>query len=162
MLQQNLMCTINSMVLCMFTTYGMVPKEVHQLVPGSLPHRAAALALENAGPILKLIVQKRPKGQPMVWFEKWLTYITGQTFSTGHMQEIGARIFNLERMFNLREGLDGSTDTLPPRILYEPTFKHLDSGHPLHKLLPRYYAIRGWDEQGVPRRETLEELQVAV
>jgi aldehyde:ferredoxin oxidoreductase len=161
-MQQNLMCTINSMVLCMFTTYGMVPKQVHALSPNSWAYKAAAFALENSGPALKLLVTKRPKGSPMLWFEKWLTYITGQTFSSGHIQEIGARIFNLERMFNLREGMTGRDDTLPPRILNESTFKHLSSGHPLHKLLPRYYKIRGWDADGVPRRETLEELRVAV
>ena len=48
------------------------------------------------------------KGKPMFWFEKWLTYITGETFSGGHLQEIGARIFNLERMYNLREGFTAS------------------------------------------------------
>jgi aldehyde:ferredoxin oxidoreductase len=161
-MQQNLMCTINSMVLCMFTTYGMVPKQVHGMSPSSYAHKLASMALENSGPALRLIVKKRPKGKPMMWFEKWLTYITGQTFSTGHIQEIGARIFNLERMYNLREGITGKDDTLPPRILYESTFKHLDSGHPLDKLLPRYYELRGWDPDGVPLRETLEELRVAV
>jgi aldehyde:ferredoxin oxidoreductase len=160
-MQQNLMCAINSMVLCMFTTYGMVPKQVHGMSPHSYAHRIAAAALENSGPALRLIVKKRPKGKPMMWFEKWLTFITGQTFSTGHIQEIGARIFNLERMYNLREGLTGADDTLPPRLLHESTFKHLESGHPLDKLLPRYYELRGWDRDGVPLRETLDELRVA-
>jgi aldehyde:ferredoxin oxidoreductase len=161
-MQQNLMCTINSMVLCMFTTYGMIPKQVHGMAPQSLAHRLAAMALENSGPVLRFMVKKRPKGKPMIWFEKWLTQITGQTFSTGHVQEIGARIFNLERMYNLREGLSASDDSLPPRILHESTFKHLDSGHPLDQLLPRYYQLRGWDHDGVPRRETLDQLHVRV
>jgi len=161
-MQQNLMCTINSMVLCMFTTYGMIPKQVHGMSPSSYAHKLAVMAFENSGPALRFIIKKRPKGKPMLWFEKWLTYITGQTFSTGHIQEIGARIFNLERMYNLREGLTGQDDTLPPRLLHEPTFKHLQSGHPLDKLLPRYYDLRGWDQDGVPLRDTLEELRVAV
>ena len=160
-MQQNLMCCINSMVLCMFSTYGMIPKQIHEMSPSSFAHRAAAFALENAGPALRLIVTKRPKTKPMMWFEKWLTYITGMTFSTGHIQEIGGRIFNLERMYNLREGLSGKDDTLPPRILNEPTFKHMTSGHPLHELLPRYYKLRGWDQDGVPTPETLQELRVA-
>jgi aldehyde:ferredoxin oxidoreductase len=130
--------------------------------PSSYAYRLATSAFEHSGPALRFLVTKRPKGTPMIWFEKWLTYITGQTFSTGHIQEIGARIFNLERMYNLREGLTGRDDTLPPRILNEPTFKHTDRGHPLDKLLPRYYDLRGWDRDGVPRRETLEELRVAV
>jgi aldehyde:ferredoxin oxidoreductase len=80
--------------------------------------------------------------------------------SSGHLQEIGARIFNLERMYNLREGLSAAEDTLPPRILNEPTFKHMKSGHPLGELLPRYYKRRGWDAGGVPKPKTLDKLQV--
>ena len=161
-MQQNLMCTINSMVLCMFTTYGMIPKQVHAMSPNSLAYRLAVTAFEQSGPALRFLVKKRPKGKPMMWFEKWLTFITGESFSTGHIQEIGARIFNLERMYNLREGITGQDDTLPPRILREPTFKHLDCGHPLDKLLPSYYELRGWDKDGIPRRQTLDELGVAV
>ena len=161
-MQQNLLCAINSMVLCMFSTYGMIPRQIHELSPNSVVYKLAVLAFENSGPALRLFLKKRPKTKPMLWFEKWLTFITGETFSTGHLQEIGARIFNLERMYNLREGLTGKDDTLPPRILHEPTFKGMTSGHPLHKLLPRYYALRGWDRNGVPTRETLAELQVVI
>jgi aldehyde:ferredoxin oxidoreductase len=102
------------------------------------------------------------KGKPMLWYEKWLTYITGQTFSSGHLQEIGGRIFNLERMYNLREGLTGKDDTLPPRILNESIYEHMDSGHPLGDLLPRYYKLRGWNADGVPLRTTLDKLQVRI
>jgi aldehyde:ferredoxin oxidoreductase len=159
-LQQNLACAINSMVLCMFTTYGIVPKAAHNLNPNSFLYKAIATVFENSGPVFRTVMSI--KGRPMLWFEKWLTYITGETFSSGHLQEIGARIFNLERMYNLREGLTARDDTLPPRILYEPTFKHMTSGHPLGQLLPRYYKNRGWDANGVPTGRTLERLQVRV
>ena len=100
------------------------------------------------------------KGKPMLWFEKWLTYVTGETFSGGHLQEIGGRIFNLERMYNLREGLTSADDTLPPRLLDEPTFPGMTSGHPLGQILPKYYKNRGWSTDGVPMASTLEKLQV--
>jgi len=158
--QQNLACAINSMVLCIFTTYGIIPKAVHDMDPNSFLHRALATVLENSGPLFRTVMSL--KGRPMLWFEKWLTYITGTTFSSGHLQEIGGRIFNLERMYNLREGLTAKDDTLPPRMLHEPTFKHMKSGHPLHELLPRYYKLRGWDTDGVPTRRTLERFQVRV
>jgi aldehyde:ferredoxin oxidoreductase len=159
--QQNLACAINSMVLCIFTTYGMIPKQVHQMSPDSLAHRALSFALEHTpGAVLRGAMSR--KGRPMMWFEKWLTYITGTTFSSGHLQEIGGRIFNLERMYNLREGLGGKDDTLPPRMLHESIFPDQASGHPLHLLLPRYYRNRGWDPDGVPLRSTLERLQVRV
>jgi aldehyde:ferredoxin oxidoreductase len=158
--QQNLACAINSMVLCIFTTYGIIPKAVHQMSPDSWKHRLLAKALENSGPLFRWA--QSIKGSPMFWFEKWLTLITGIKFSSGHLQEIGARIFNLERMYNLREGLTEADDTLPDRILHEPTFEGMDSGHPLHLLLPSYYKKRGWDEHGVPQPKTLEKLGVSV
>ncbi len=156
--QQNLACAINSMVLCIFTTYGMMPKAVHEMSPNSFSYKVLTTLFENSGPMLRTVMGI--KGKPMMWFEKWLTYITGTPFSSGHLQEIGARIFNLERMYNLREGMSGADDTLPHRILHEPTFKGMSSGHPLDKLLPRYYKIRGWDAAGVPKPKTLERLQV--
>ncbi len=158
--QQNLACAINSMVLCIFTTYGIIPRQVHAMDPSSWRYRSLVFLLENSGPLFRWI--QSVKGSPLLWFEKWLTLITGTRFSSGHIQEIGARIFNLERMYNLREGFTAADDTLPDRILHEPTFKGMSSGHPLDQLLPRYYRIRGWDEQGVPRPRTLARLKVAV
>jgi aldehyde:ferredoxin oxidoreductase len=159
-IQQNLACTINSMVLCMFTTYGMIPKAVHNMDPKSFLYKAIVAVFENSGPVFRTVMGI--KGRPMMWWEKWLTYVTGQTFSSGHLQEIGARIFNLERMYNLREGLTAKDDTLPYRLLHESTFKHMRSGHPLAELLPRYYRNRGWGADGVPTKRTLERLQVRV
>jgi aldehyde:ferredoxin oxidoreductase len=128
------------MVLCIFTTYGMMPRQIHEMNPNSFTYKALAF----------------------VWFEKWLTYITGTPFSGGHLQEIGARIFNLERMYSLRERLTAEHDTLPDRMLHEPTFEHMKSGHPLHALLPRYYKKRGWSAEGVPLPKTLDRLQVQI
>ncbi len=159
-IQQNLACAINSMVLCMFTTYGLIPKPVHNLNPNSFTYKVLATLFENSGPLFRKAMSI--KGKPLLWFEKWLTYVTGTSFSSGHLQEIGARIFNLERMYNLREGFTAHDDTLPPRILHESTFRHLRSGHPLPELLPRYYKNRGWDANGVPTKRTLEKLQVRV
>ncbi len=100
--QQNLACAINSMVLCIFTTYGMIPRQVHELDPKGRLHRTITFLFERSGPMYRLLTKL--KLAPVTWFEKWLTYITGQTFTSGHLQEIGERIFNLERMYNLREG----------------------------------------------------------
>ncbi|HEB89816.1 MAG TPA: hypothetical protein ENI85_09625 [Deltaproteobacteria bacterium] len=159
-LMQNNACAINSMVLCIFTTYGMFPRAIHEMDPDSFLHRAMSRIFENSGPVMRWAMGM--KGKPMLWFEKWLTFITGQPFSSGHLQEIGGRIFNLERMYNLREGLTRADDTLPPRLLHESIYDHMDSGHPLKELLPRYYALRGWDAEGVPLPKTLERLQVRV
>ncbi len=158
--QQNLACAINSMVLCIFTSYGMIPAMIHNMDPSSFTHRMLSKAVENLGPLFRL--SQSIKGKPMLWWEKWMTQITGTPMSAGHIQEIGGRIFNLERMYNLREGLGPEHDTLPDRMLYEPTFPGMTSGHPLDQLLPRYYRNRGWDAGGVPTPKTLEKLQVQV
>jgi aldehyde:ferredoxin oxidoreductase len=158
--QQNLACAINSMVLCIFTTYGIMPRAIHEMSPDSFTYRLLRGLLENSGPLFRKVMSV--KGKPMLWFEKWLTLITGETLSGGHLQEIGARIFNLERMYNLREGLTARDDTLPHRMLHEPTFPHTTTGHPLGRLLPKYYEKRGWDRDGVPLPRTLDRLRVRV
>lgn len=74
--------------------------------------------------------------------------------------ETGERIWNLERQFNLAAGLTAKDDTLPKRILEEPApsgvAKGLVSG--LKVMLPEYYQLRGWGEDGVPTGETLSRL----
>jgi aldehyde:ferredoxin oxidoreductase len=156
--QQNLGCAINSMVLCIFSTYGMFPAAIHNMSPNSFTHRLLSRLMENMGPLFRGFMGI--KGKPMLWWEKWLTHITGQKMSGGHLQEIGARIFNLERIYNLREGLTQEQDTLPSRILNEPIFSDTTTGHPLDQLLPRYYKLRGWDKNGVPTAKTLKGLQI--
>jgi len=73
---------------------------------------------------------------------------------------VGERIWNLERQFNLDAGFTGKDDTLPKRLLKEAAktgpAKGLVSG--LDIMLPEYYQLRGWDEQGVPLGETMERL----
>ncbi len=65
-------------------------------------------------------------------------------------------------MYNLREGLTSADDTLPPRMLHEPTFPGMDSGHPLHLLLPRYYKSAAGAPTACRLPRTLEKLQVRV
>jgi len=156
--QQNLACAVNSMVLCIFTTYGLIPRHVHALKPGGWVHRLARVLFENSGPAYRWIMSG--KLLQVTWMDRWLSRVTGMRITSGHLQEIGARIFNLERMYNLREGLTGADDTLPHRILHEPLYKHMTSGHPLDRLLPQYYRLRGWDERGVPLPKTLKQLKV--
>jgi aldehyde:ferredoxin oxidoreductase len=76
---------------------------------------------------------------------------------------IGERIFNLERLFNLKAGFTAKDDTLPPRMLKEPMPEGPAKGHvaELDKMLPEYYKLRGWGKDGVPTPEKLKELGLA-
>jgi len=79
------------------------------------------------------------------------------------MMKAGERIFNLERLFNLKAGLTAKDDTLPPRMLKEPMPSGPSKGQVvrLDEMLPEYYKLRGWDENGVPTPEKLKELDLA-
>ena len=49
-----------------------------------------------------------------------LTAATGLTYHGEDVRQIGERIVNLERLFNAREGISRTDDTLPHRFLHEP------------------------------------------
>jgi aldehyde:ferredoxin oxidoreductase len=72
----------------------------------------------------------------------------------------GERIFNQERLFNLKAGMTGKDDTLPKRMLEEPMPDGPAKGMVVHlsEMLPEYYKLRGWDSNGVPTPEKLQEL----
>ncbi|RLF90634.1 aldehyde ferredoxin oxidoreductase [Thermococci archaeon] len=85
----------------------------------------------------------------------------GWDFSTEDYLKIGERIWNAERLFNLKAGLDPlKEDTLPKRILEEPMPEGPHKGHVvrLKEMLPRYYKFRGWTEDGRIPEEKLKEL----
>ena len=76
------------------------------------------------------------------------------------IKEIGERVWNLERMFNLGAGLTARDDTLPPRMLEDPAPSGTAKGKvsELDKMLPEYYRERGWTPDGVPTNQTLSRL----
>ena len=85
---------------------------------------------------------------------------TGWDLDANAVLKAGERIWNLERLFNLREGFSKADDTLPQRLLTEPMPEGPNKGtvHKLGALLPEYYKVRGWDENGVPTGEKKAEL----
>ncbi len=85
---------------------------------------------------------------------------TGVDVSAEEILEAGERIWNLERLFNLREGFGRRDDTLPPRLLEEPLDRGPSRGRcpELAGMLETYYRLRGWDEDGVPTAETRARL----
>jgi aldehyde:ferredoxin oxidoreductase len=76
---------------------------------------------------------------------------------------VGDRLFQLKRLINMRLGVTAADDTLPKRLLTEPRPSG-DAGGvlpDLEAMLPVYYQLRDWDEQGVPRQARLERLGLA-
>lgn len=92
---------------------------------------------------------------------KELNLITGWNFTKEDFLKTGERIFNLKRLYNIREGISRKDDTLPPRILNYPRGGGAGDNLPsLNKMLNEYYQIRGWDEFGVPTKDTLKRLDL--
>ncbi|MBI4645826.1 MAG: aldehyde ferredoxin oxidoreductase family protein [Bacteroidia bacterium] len=86
--------------------------------------------------------------------------VMGLKMDSEVLLKTGERIWNIEKLFNLREGFSRKDDTLPQRILNNPLQYGLSKGHlfNLDTLLDEYYAVRGWTQQGVPTKEKLTEL----
>jgi aldehyde:ferredoxin oxidoreductase len=92
---------------------------------------------------------------------KFYSSVTGIKITEKELIEIGERIVNLARLFNVREGLTKKDDTLPQRFLTTPMPAGSAKGHvvELQPMIDRYYELRGWDRKtGLPTREKLVEL----
>ena len=74
----------------------------------------------------------------------------------------GERIWNLEKLFNLKAGFTKSDDTLPERLLKEPMPSGPAKGKvvELDRMLEEYYSVRGWDAEGIPSEEKLRALSI--
>ncbi|HCX65405.1 MAG TPA: aldehyde ferredoxin oxidoreductase [Eubacteriaceae bacterium] len=85
------------------------------------------------------------------------TNLTGNDFV-----QAGERIWNIEKLFNLKSGVGSDQDTLPKRLLKEPIVDgpSKDWLTKLDVLLPQYYSARGWGADGIPTVEKLKELGV--
>jgi aldehyde:ferredoxin oxidoreductase len=86
----------------------------------------------------------------------------GTSYKAEDLLLIGERIWNLERLFNMRAGFDHSKDTLPARFLNEEIHDGPAAGQAnrLKEMLPEYYRLRGWNENGQPLPETLSALEL--
>ena len=85
---------------------------------------------------------------------------TGADYTPAEIMQAAERIYNLERLFLIGAGSGKEDDTLPYRMLHEPLPDGPGKGKvvELDKMLPEFYAARGWDEDGVPTKEKLTEL----
>jgi aldehyde:ferredoxin oxidoreductase len=86
---------------------------------------------------------------------------TGMRMTPAEVRLVGTRIVNIERAFNVREGIRRRDDSLPRRFREEPLPEGASSGTVFDQepMIDEYYAERGWDNStGIPTAETLEKL----
>ncbi|MDI6706922.1 MAG: aldehyde ferredoxin oxidoreductase family protein [Bacillota bacterium] len=94
-----------------------------------------------------------------------LNLVTGFNYTWEDLKRLSERVWNITRAFWAREVEDFGReyDWPPARFYEEPTIGGaVDGMHisrdTLEELLDRYYSLRGWDKNGIPTREKLEEL----
>lgn len=88
---------------------------------------------------------------------------TGRDVGPSFFHDVGERIWNQVRLFNLGEGLDARDDRLPRRFVDEPLPSGPHKGRRISdedmaEMLADYYHRRGWDENGRPTPQKIEEL----
>jgi aldehyde:ferredoxin oxidoreductase len=89
-----------------------------------------------------------------------LNLVTGWDADAYEMLVTAERIFTLQRLFNIRNGMSRKDDTLPPRML-DALAEGIGAGRVpegFERLLADYYTLRSWDIDGKPTVEKLKKL----
>jgi len=89
--------------------------------------------------------------------------VTGIPLTVRELIMAGERVWNMGKIYNIREGWTRKDDTLPPRVFNDPISDGCAKGSHLTKeefdfMLDDYYGARGWTVDGVPTKKKLIEL----
>jgi aldehyde:ferredoxin oxidoreductase len=165
---QNGMEAISAAGSCLFTSFTLVPELIYKMNPGGAALKllgksmiGSRFLLERTGGLLPYLLPFNslylfPHAQAV-------RLATGIKMTTGKFLQLGERSFNMERVFNIREGINGTEDSLPRRLTDEAMDPaRSDSKVDLSAMLPLYYKIRGWDKAGQPTTNKLRQLQIVV
>lgn len=162
---QDALEAVSAAGFCLFSAQTFVPALFFNLGPTHFLTRTTGKIMTHAGPAVKLMLQSagalKFNSLFLLPHAEALRLATGIPFYTGDFIKLGERTYNVERLYNLREGLTDANDTLPDRLTKTPQEKDRpDTVVPLDAMLPRYYAVRGWNSHGVPQPKTLTRLGI--
>jgi len=164
-LDQNLLAAISAGGNCLFTSWTFVPSLAFKLPQIKWLSSAVNWTLTKTYMLVDGLV-KLPKfllgfHLPMLPHTKALHLATGMKMDFGRYYLVGERGYNLERLFNMREGFGRESDTLARRFTSEPSVPgRKNTVVPLAEMLPKYYRLRGWNKDGVPTAKTLKRLKL--
>lgn len=87
----------------------------------------------------------------------------GEEVTAEELDRAGERIWNLSRLFNLKNGFGAKEDSLPEKVLKNPLKKGPNAGKTFNPedftaALHSYYQQRDWDQEGRPSANKLAEL----
>jgi len=120
------------------------------------------LRLAKAARALILTIPLLPCGPAQADLARSTNAITGWSIDIPGLLKIGERRLNLLRAFNAREGFTREDDKLPKK-LFQPLKGGKTDGvaltpEEIEQAKDLYYQMAGWDENGVPKPETLAKL----
>lgn len=89
-----------------------------------------------------------------------ITATTGMKVDAAELLKTGDRIWNLQKLYNIKRGFGRKDDSLPARLLNEPLKEGAPKGQVWRgeEMLDEYYTLRGWDKEGTPTPAKLKEL----
>ncbi len=146
-------CGVNSLQTCEFTAYAYTME--------------SPLTKYTPDPVLAVMMQYLPQvTTKLVDFSIYADLfetVSGIPMPTAEFLKAGDRIHVLERHMNCREGISRRDDTLPGRFLNEGREEDLKKRTvPLEKMLDKYYRLRGYDANGIPRVDTLKKFGIEI
>jgi aldehyde:ferredoxin oxidoreductase len=162
---QDALEAVSSCGFCLFSAQTFIPSIFFHLGPNHFVTRLVSTIASGIGGAVRLLLAIKPALRFNSFFllphAEAVRLATGLPMYTGSFLALGDRCFNLERTYNLREGLTGADDSLPARLTKVPQDpKNPRTVVPLDKLLPAYYSVRGWDREGRPKARTLRKLGI--
>lgn len=165
---QNGMEAISAAGSCLFTSFTLIPNLVYKMKSGGVGLKLLGQSMIGSRFLLGKLGGILPGALPfnslyLFPHAEAIRLATGLSMTTGRFLQLGERSYNMERVFNIREGLTCADDTLPPRLTNEAidpvcTNSKVD----LSLMLPLYYKIRGWNKEGQPTAQKLQQLQIVV
>ncbi|MBI4833836.1 MAG: aldehyde ferredoxin oxidoreductase family protein [Planctomycetes bacterium] len=130
------------------------------------------IELQHLRPLFDMVgccrLQWIETGMSPEYYPKMLKAATGLDYTLEQLLKCSERVWNLNRLFLIRENKDyGRHFDYPPARFYEekvpdgPTQGSIVKKEDIERLLDEYYALRGWDKNGKPTQAKLKELGLA-
>ncbi len=161
---QNMMEAVSAAGFCIQTAQTAIPSFTFKLNPSGIMVGTMGRFFVSARSVFAIMWKFMPHLIPFNSMyiapqAEALKLATGINITTGKFLQFGERGYNMERLFNVREGFTDKEDTLAKRLTEEP----IDANRPetivdIDKMLPQYYKVRNWDQKGAPKKKKLRQL----
>ncbi len=130
-------------------------------------HELLHAATDALGVCRFLTAFSSPHGLQYRQFARLIRLATGLEISASQLRTSAERIYTLERMLLVGDGISRKDDTLPKRYFEEPIPEGPARGCVIEskgfdRMLDENYRLHGWDKDGIPLKRTLKRLGIPI